>query len=333
MASDLIRMFHQSTKRVEDFSQLPDEPLVSVCILTYNHESFISDAIESVLMQKVDFGYEVVITDDNSTDSTSNIVQDFQRRYPYTIRLCLTDRNLYCENGHLPAAGMFKSARGKYIAFCEGDDYWTDPFKLQKQVDKLEGSPSVVVSCHGAMVVDPEGNVVKKRKLPSERRKDYTPEYLRKGAWLLSLSMCFRNVIDHYPEEFFQVVNADTFLVSLLGQHGSSSFDHSIKPAAYRIHSSSTWSSLDSLSKMRARFNTYLHLNKYYLRTDYNESTDYHFVTAFRLGMKLCNYYLNQSNVEVASDYFAKLQELCIKNHRSGILQQMMRGAISTFAA
>ena len=119
--------------------------VVSVCMITYNHENFIREAIEGVLMQKTDFPIELIIGEDCSTDNTRKIVVEYANKYPNIIRLLLPDYNL----------GMMKNfvetldaANGKYIALCEGDDYWTDPYKLQKQVDFLEANEEFVMCGH-----------------------------------------------------------------------------------------------------------------------------------------------------------------------------------------
>ena len=123
--------------KVEDWSNLPLEPLVSVKTMTYNHEPYIQKAVDSILMQEVDFPYEIVIGEDRSTDRTREIVCNYQRRHPDRIRLRLARENLHSQ-GLRPGTGGSKACRGKYIAFLEGDDYWTDRHKLQKEVDWLE---------------------------------------------------------------------------------------------------------------------------------------------------------------------------------------------------
>lgn len=112
-----------------------ENPVVSVCMITYNHEKFISEAIEGVLMQKTDFPIELIIGEDCSTDNTRKIVKEYEKKYPEIIVAQYPQTNLGMIKNF---ASVLQSARGKYIALCEGDDYWTDPFKLQKQVDFLE---------------------------------------------------------------------------------------------------------------------------------------------------------------------------------------------------
>src|SRR5574344_2319007 len=117
-------------------------PLLSIVTITYNHEPFIAKTIEGVLMQQVKFPIELIIAEDCSTDGTRAICQQYAEQYPDLIRLITSESNVGAIANERRA---MLAARGKYIAFCEGDDYWTDPLKLQKQVDFLESHPDYSV--------------------------------------------------------------------------------------------------------------------------------------------------------------------------------------------
>lgn len=119
-----------------------DRPLVSICSITYNHAPYIRECLDGFLMQKTDFPYEIIINDDCSTDGTTEIIKEYAEKYPDIIHPIFHDENQYQKG----VRGMFQHfviphAKGKYIALCEGDDYWIDPLKLQKQVDFLESHP------------------------------------------------------------------------------------------------------------------------------------------------------------------------------------------------
>ena len=122
-------------------------PLVSITVATYQHVKYIKQFLDGLLMQKTNLLYEVIIGEDGSVDGTQEICKEYAEKYPDKIRLYIRDRRLsqfVAENGKVTRFnGIWNrmSARGKYIAWCEGDDYWTDPLKLQKQVDFLEGHP------------------------------------------------------------------------------------------------------------------------------------------------------------------------------------------------
>jgi glycosyltransferase involved in cell wall biosynthesis len=130
------------------------DPLVSVCVQTYQHVSFIRLCLDSILMQKTNFSFEILLGEDNSRDGTKEICLEYAERFPDKIRLFLHHRENNIEVAGNPT-GRFNflynlySSRGKYIALCDGDDYWTDPLKLQKQVDFLESHPEFTLMCGG----------------------------------------------------------------------------------------------------------------------------------------------------------------------------------------
>lgn len=117
-------------------------PLVSVCCLTYNMQEYVKQAIESILMQRTTFVYEIIIHDDASTDDTREIIEEYVASFPHIIRPIYQEENKYSKTGFkFHYEEVIPMANGKYIAFCDGDDYWIDPLKLQKQVDFLESNP------------------------------------------------------------------------------------------------------------------------------------------------------------------------------------------------
>jgi glycosyltransferase involved in cell wall biosynthesis len=127
------------------------DPIVSICCITYNHENYIRDAIESFLMQKADFPFEIIIHDDASTDTTTDIIREYVGKYPDIIKPIYQTENQYSK-GERVTLFAFKATRGKYIALCEGDDYWIDPLKLQKQVIEMEKHPECYISFHPAII-------------------------------------------------------------------------------------------------------------------------------------------------------------------------------------
>ena len=114
-------------------------PLVSVCMTTYNHEAYLAQAIESVLAQQTSFGVELVLGDDCSTDSTAAICREYAAKYPGRVRFVTGQRNVGWRANY---RRTFEACRGKYVAYCDGDDWWSDPRKLQMQADLLESDPS-----------------------------------------------------------------------------------------------------------------------------------------------------------------------------------------------
>lgn len=125
------------------------EILVSIDCITYNHEKYIAQAIEGFLMQKTTFAYEILIHDDASTDKTPEIIREYEKKYPALIKVIYQSENQYSQGIRVDQFNL-KRAEGKYAAICEGDDYWTDPDKLQKQVDYMQSHPECSACIHAA---------------------------------------------------------------------------------------------------------------------------------------------------------------------------------------
>ncbi len=117
-------------------------PLVSIITLAYNHENYIRDCLEGILKQKTSFKFELIIHDDASTDNTANIIKEYEKKYPNVIKPIYQKENQYSKGIAIGRTFLYPCVKGKYIAFCEGDDYWIDPLKLQKQVAFLEANKS-----------------------------------------------------------------------------------------------------------------------------------------------------------------------------------------------
>lgn len=191
---------------------------VSVCMITYNHEKFIAQAIDSVLMQQVDFDYEIVIGEDCSTDNTRNIVIDYRNRFPDRIKLLLNEENL----GMMPNfIQTMQACQGQYIAMLEGDDYWTSPHKLQKQVDFLDSHADFAICSHNVKVKR-EGSTQSHEWLGARHKEVSTLEdLLRDGSGGATCSLVFRNrVFGDFPDWFYTIQGGDWALQILCASHG-----------------------------------------------------------------------------------------------------------------
>lgn len=127
---------------------MEDKILVSVITLAFNHEEYIRQCIESIVSQKTNFKFELIIHDDASTDKTADIIREYQEKYPDIVKPILQKENQYSRGGNIGERFLYPMAQGKYFAECEGDDYWCDPNKLQKQVDFLETHPEYSSCVH-----------------------------------------------------------------------------------------------------------------------------------------------------------------------------------------
>ncbi|MFC5283210.1 glycosyltransferase family 2 protein [Pedobacter alpinus] len=245
-------------------------PMVSVCMITYNHEKFIQEAIEGVLMQETTFDFELIIANDCSTDRTHDVIEELIQSHPkgYLIRYFNHETNL----GMMPNAFFaLEKCDGKYIANCEGDDYWTDPSKLQKQVDFLEVNKDYIISCHNAIIIDNENNVISPAKLPLSQQRDFMSVELMKITPILTLTAVYRNKLNDLPDILKNSPNGDTAIFSYLGQFGKSKYHHDIKNCVYRVHEGGVWSTKSQSIKHRMQLKTFANLAKYYKINTYKE--------------------------------------------------------------
>lgn len=142
---------------------------VSVIVLTYNHEKYIRQALDSILMQKTNFSYEILVGDDASTDGTQEILKTYGERYPNVFRLFLRQKNIGASRN---AYELLTSAKGEYLATCEGDDYWIDDRKLQIQVSYLQEHPEMVGCVHDCIVVNEDSELCKNQKIEWVKTKE-----------------------------------------------------------------------------------------------------------------------------------------------------------------
>ena len=170
----------------------PDKaPMVSICCLAYNQEAYIRDALDGFLKQKTDFLFEVLIHDDASTDHTADIIREYEAKYPDIIKPVYQKENQWRKG--IPFSFTYNSSRakGKYLAFCEGDDYWTDPLKLQKQFDFMESHPEYALCCSDAYKLIEESGVTYQNKL-SPTSRELTYRELNGNVHVITATMFFR---------------------------------------------------------------------------------------------------------------------------------------------
>jgi glycosyltransferase involved in cell wall biosynthesis len=216
-------------------------PLVSICSITYNHAPYIRQCLDGFLMQKTTFPVEILIHDDASTDGTEEIIREYKVKYPHIIKPLYEVENQWIKGRRGSAVFNFPRAQGKYIALCEGDDYWTDPFKLQKQVEFLENNPEYSICFHNVKIYTENEN-----RLVSDyitRDVDETTDIyeLAKGNFIHTPSVVFRNLIKEFPTEFKKSPVGDYFLHMLNAEHGKiKKLNDSM--AVYRVHDNGVWS-------------------------------------------------------------------------------------------
>jgi glycosyltransferase involved in cell wall biosynthesis len=229
---------------------------VSVVVTTYNHRSYIEQAIQSALMQEGSLDYEIIIIDDCSTDGTREIVQDLHRRHPERIRLILSPTN---KNDSRNFARAIETATSRYIAFLEGDDYWTSPHKLQKQVDFLDRHVECATCFHNVLELWDDGRVVPHNG--ADHKVISGMEDLLAGNFMATVSVMFRRgLFGAFPEWFFHMPIGDWPLHILNTQHGQIGYIPEIM-ASYRIHANGLWSKRSRRQKLETVLAFYREMN------------------------------------------------------------------------
>ncbi len=246
--------------------------LVSVCCITYNHEMYIREAIDSFLMQETDFPFEVIIHDDASTDRTAYIIKAYEKAYPKIIKPIYQTENQYSICGLINPRLVIPKARGKYIALCEGDDYWTDKTKLQKQADFLENNAEYVITYTDCQPFDEKGAV---HAYPRGVKEDLESIELIKSTPISTLTVCFRNVLGEISQDLMSARYGDLVMWSLLGAHGKGKYLDDILPSAYRVHDGGAHSRKPTKEKAGMSVITYAALYSYYKRRDEEDICQY----------------------------------------------------------
>lgn len=225
-------------------------PFLSICCLTFNHANYIRQAFDSFLMQKTNFKFEVIVHDDASTDGTTAIIEEYAHRYPEIFKPIIQPVNLYSQGIRaFTARFMFPKSNGKYIAICDGDDYWTDPNKLQKQIDFLEEHLDYIFCYHktSAVLNGEEVEISPKGKTGIKTLKDFL--FRQNNP---TLSMVFRrDAVKDYLETLKSAdfATGDFALTIILAQQGISYFMPDIM-AVYRLHDGGVFSKLSTEKKL-----------------------------------------------------------------------------------
>ena len=241
-----------------------EQIMVSVLCTAYNHEPYIRDCLDGFVNQKTDFKYEVIIHDDASTDKTADIIREYEAKYPDIIKPIYQTQNQYSQGVRIGKVFFHPRIKGKYMAWCEGDDYWTDPKKLQKQVDFLESHPDFSLCCHrfkryyentdtwgDDYVTEPF------TKHPNEEGLVVTNIENFRTRFTWTLTLCYRKAVaDEIVWHPYILGRRDfTFHYHLLKAGKGYCFADYM--GVYRINSGGVWQRMSSFDKVRFRLNGY----------------------------------------------------------------------------
>ena len=259
-----MRIFElPGTELVQHYPHMvTDSPLVSVVVPTYKHEAFIGECLDSILMQKTDFPFEIIVGEDKSPDRTREICIEYANNHPEKIRLFLHDRRNVIKiegnpTGRYNLIFDLTEANGKYIALCEGDDFWIDPDKLQKQIDFLETNSDYSLCFTDAdILVEANGSYDERGFLEYYKRRGLTSKKI--GFYDFSFGHCMptctivfrRNFLKIIPKWFLKIPIGDWGLVMLLLWKGPGTYFEE-RTAVYRIHQSNMYMNWSQEKKQR----------------------------------------------------------------------------------
>jgi glycosyltransferase involved in cell wall biosynthesis len=220
---------------------------LSVMVITYNHERFLAQALESIFAQRVNFEYEIIVGEDCSTDGTREVLNSLCRRYPGRIVSLFRERNMGAMKN---LQDTLAACQGQYIALLEGDDFWICDDKLQRQIDFLDTNPDCAISCHRARFLD-EMDAAKHTLYPTLPAGAYTLDQLLGGNFVMTCTaVCRRKYLDRLPDWFLDLSLGDWPLFALLATRGSINLMDDVM-ATYRVHPGGIWSSRSESSRFQ----------------------------------------------------------------------------------
>lgn len=258
---------------------LKNDITVSVALITYCQEKYIRKAIESILFQQTNFQYEIIVGDDCSTDATCRILLEYKEKYDDKITLILHEKNVGVTRNYYD---VFKRCRGKYITILEGDDYWTDSNKLQRQVDFLENNTQYIGVAHTFNLVDGNGSFVRKYTEGNSSEKSVNIDSFLRGDFFRVTTVVFKNIFIESNEKYDVLYKAHrlvadfTLSVILLDLGDIYVLDNCM--SVYRIVSQDGASNYNSLKSPLDNYNDFIHLIRFvdnHYNSKYDFSNDY----------------------------------------------------------
>lgn len=287
--------------------------LVSVICNTYNHGKYIKECLESIVNQKTNFKFEVLVHDDASTDNTAVIVREYEKAYPNIIKPIYQKVNQYSQ-GHSISELQSSRANGKYIALCEGDDYWTDDYKLQKQVDALEQNTTVDICAHSSWRID---------ALTLNKLSEISPAFnntiipvedviMGEGGFVATNSIVYRSSLNSIIPSFRKILRLD-YSLQIQGSLRGGMLFLKDNMSVYRYMVPNSWTANRTVSMERKK-DLYERKQKMLKQLDIDTNKKYHEVIYKRITKNEFEYLLEIKSVKEAlnSKYKTFLKEIPI---------------------
>lgn len=262
-------------------------PLVSCCLITYNHSDYINQAIESILMQHTDFNFEIIIADDCSKDGTKEKIKYYADKFPEKIKPIIREKNVGPAKNFIE---LLNAATGKYIAYLDGDDYWTDNLKLQQQVDFLEANNDYAISSHNTTVQDKNKKCYLYSGIATQKKSFHTTfkliDYLQTHFIHSSALVFRRSMLKPFPDWYAGAFSGDGFLILLLALEGNIHYIN--KPMSLYRHNSNSISNYSSRIEINKNFEKHFRL--------FDEHSNYKFSKEINNKIFSLSFYLNYYN-------------------------------------
>ncbi len=284
------------TKAVQPQTAIGDNSndiVVTICCTVYNHEPYLRKALDGFVEQKTNFPFEIVIHDDASTDNSAAIIREYCEKYPHLFYPIFQEENQYSKGVRVSRTFVYPHVRGKYVAICEGDDYWCDENKLQMQVDYMEAHPTCSMCVHDTAIINPNGDFIGKYLNGSRRDRDYSAEQVIRadggGICQTSAYLAKRDIIVNRPE-LYDIKNVGDYPNLIYA--GISGYVHYIGRvmSCYRVGHATSWSTRASQNKQAIveRFTA-----EYEDLTRIDRETNYKYTKAFAIprGLRLSMLY------------------------------------------
>jgi glycosyltransferase involved in cell wall biosynthesis len=281
----LMKSLRSEGEIISTWDEVICKPVVSICCITYNHEEFIEDAIRSFLGQVTTFPFEILIHDDASTDKTAEVIRRYEKLYPKLIKPIYQKENQFSKDARVNQVFNFSRAQGKYIALCDGDDYWKDVRKLQIQKDFLENNSSYSI-CYSDVEILEEDSTIELVASIGVRR-DLSSTELQLAPSINTSTAFFRNAIKVTPREFTNSPCSDLLFWSLLGDSGHGKYLSQIKPSVYRLHRGGIHSMEGRRKQLQLRLEAMMALYSYRKNRSEQKLSSYFLGEIITLSLKL----------------------------------------------
>lgn len=299
-------MLDRTQEQIMQAWNVDDTCLVSVICITYNHELYIREAIKSFLIQETKFPFEIIIHDDASTDNTPNIIKEYHSLYPDIIKPIFQQENQYSKGGFKPSIYAASFSKGKFIALCEGDDYWISKQKLQIQIEAMQEHPEVDFSfhsayrlCNGVRDKKPSWVYGQDKILYPDTILSITGQFSPTASYILR-----REIIENLPEWFFETAPVGDFFLEMYGAKRGGALYIDKPMSIYRVKAVNSWSSsMKRGSVNRLRQSQDMLASLQLLKNDFPDYSEAFKTKEAACLYQMANFYLLTKNDELFKKY------------------------------